>query len=87
MLFIDRTSAFIPLPFYYSENIRIGNEEPTFELDIDQFVFRGNINEEEEGYMTNEYKLRPDNYSVRFFVFSSESLHYHRSTQCILKIN
>ena len=51
-----RDIAFLPLPFYYKENIRFGNEEVsyTFLLDL------------------NEIKLSAGKYSVRFFVFRKD---------------
>jgi hypothetical protein len=49
----DLKLAFIPLPFYYSENIRFGNEEVPFTFLFDP----------------EKIKLGKGFYSVRFFVF------------------
>lgn len=65
---LDYQKQFIPIPFYYSENIRIGNESLQYEVPL---------------MIEN---LNKGNYSVRFFVFSTDS-HYHRSTHCILTKN
>ena len=70
--FFQEDHYFIPLPFYYIENISIGNEDLTFEVDVDA------VNKEEP-------RLKTGTYSVRFFVFSNGD-HLHRSTHCILKI-
>jgi len=59
-------TAIIPLPFYYSENISIGNESPQY-----TFTFDNNI-----------WKLKKGIYSVRFFIFPGlDEVHQlHRST-------
>lgn len=48
--------AFLPLPFYYAENVRFGNEEVSYTFLLDH----------------NEIKLMSGKYSVRFFVFRKD---------------
>ncbi len=52
----DLEIAFIPLPFYYTENVRFGNEEVSYTFPFDP----------------KEIKLNPGKYSVRFFVFRAD---------------
>lgn len=57
--------AFIPLPYYYSENVRVGNEELSY-----SYIFTPEV----------QRQLCPGFYEIRFFVFSQQG-HYHRSVQ------
>lgn len=62
---ILNTIGLIPLPYYYKENIRVGNEELTHTY----ILTKEERNKMERGF-----------YEVRFFVFSEEE-HLHRSVQ------
>ena len=65
--------AFIPLEYYFSENIAVGNEILQFSHTLTQFEIdsiKTTLNDNEE-------------FEVRFFVFSSES-HPHRSVATTL---
>jgi len=63
---ISEKDAFIPLGYYYDENVNVGNEELAYTFILTKEI-RRLLNK--EGY-----------YEVRFFVFSSEG-HLHRSVQ------
>ena len=65
-IIINPDTAIIPLPFYYSENVSIGNESPQYTFTFDN----------------NNLKLKKGIYSVRFYIFPGlDELHQlHRST-------
>lgn len=64
-------NAFIPLPYFYDENIRVGNEFLTYIYVLNR----------------NECNLLLSGiYEVRFFVFSKEG-HLHRSVQSAFRLN
>jgi hypothetical protein len=67
---IDDDFAFIQLPYYYSENVKVGNEDLSFSLGS---VFKNKINEQSQIY------------EVRFFVFRNpkDTNPYHRSVQTV----
>lgn len=62
---ISNDIGLIPLPYYYKENYRVGNEE----LSCTFILTKEDRNKMENGF-----------YEVRFFVFSNEE-HLHRSVQ------
>jgi hypothetical protein len=70
---VTRNFAFIPLPYYYSENVKVGNEKLIFEVPI----------------ATDEKNNMMNFFDVRFFVFrkSGELNPYHRSVSCSFGID
>jgi hypothetical protein len=70
-ILINNDFAFIPITYYFEENINVGNEKLLFEFLIDSDL---------NGQNTN-------NYNVRFFVFrpKSDSNSYHRSVSAVFK--
>lgn len=70
-IIINNHFAFIPITYYFEENINVGNEKLLFELMIDSDLNAQNTN----------------NYNVRFFVFrpKSDSNSYHRSVSAVFK--
>jgi tRNA(Leu) C34 or U34 (ribose-2'-O)-methylase TrmL len=65
-LFWNNVLAIIPLKFYYEENLRIGNENPSYSYSFDN----------------NIVKLQKGIYSVRFFVFPEQDTSSHRYHRC-----
>jgi len=67
---IDDDFAFIQLPYYYSENVKVGNEDLSFSVGS---VFKSQNSEQSEVY------------EVRFFVFRNpkDNNPYHRSVQTV----
>lgn len=68
-------AAIIPLPFYYSENVRIGNENPGY-----SYMFDNNITN--DGVILEEGK-----YSVRFFIFCKGKLHRSTADALVVGVN
>src|SRR5690606_28068169 len=58
-LFINNSIGIVPLKFYFSENIAIGNENPCYTYSFDN----------------NKIKLHKGIYSVRFFIYPKEGYH------------
>lgn len=71
---INEEFAFIQLPYYYSENVKVGNEDLSYSI--------GSIFEDTNS--TNSLI-----YEVRFFVFRNpnDTNPYHRSVQTIFSTN
>jgi hypothetical protein len=67
----DTNFMFIPLKYYYEENIRFGNEKPTYTHIIDNSI---------------KY-LKDGIYDVRFFVFSKTKNELHRCVHDAIIIN
>lgn len=65
--------AYIPLPFFYSENLKVGNE-------ILQFSYSLSIN---ELAIIKPNQNTTEHYEVRFFIFRDDG-GYHRSTESAL---
>ena len=70
---LSKGFAYIPLPFYYNENIVVGNE-------ILQFSY--SITHDELELINSELNLT-HHYEVRFFIFRTDG-GYHRSTATAL---
>ncbi|WP_291109715.1 hypothetical protein [Flavobacterium sp. UBA6195] len=70
---VTKNFAFIPLPYYYFENVKVGNEKLIFEVTI----------------ATDEKNDMMNFFDVRFFVFrkSNELNPYHRSVSCSFGIH
>jgi hypothetical protein len=68
-LFIDNSIGMIPLDFYFSENIGIGNESPGY-----TFTFNN-----------KKIKLQDGIYSTRFFIYPTEGYHRSTVDSLIIK--
>jgi hypothetical protein len=76
---INENFAFIPLSYYTSENIKVGNEKLIFEVGIaTNFINKS-------GQNNSEVKNVSKFYNVRFFVFRPETdlNSYHRSVSAV----
>lgn len=68
-IFINNTIGVIPLEFYFSENIGIGNENPSYTY----------------SFNNNKIKLQEGIYSVRFFIYPKEGYHRSTVESLIIK--
>lgn len=68
-IFIENTIGIIPLEFYYSENIRIGNENPSYTFSFNR----------------SELDLTNGIYSARFFIYPKNGYHRSTVDSLILK--
>lgn len=68
-LIIDNSVCIIPLEFYFSENIRIGNENPSYTF----------------SFHKDDIKLNEGIYSVRFYIFPKNGYHRSTVDSLILK--
>ena len=67
-LFINNSIAIIPLSFYFSENIKIGNENPSYTYSFDN----------------NEAKLKTGIYSVRFYIYPSNGGYHRSTAESLI---
>lgn len=67
-LFINNSIAIIPLSFYFSENIKIGNENPSYTYSFDN----------------NEAKLKTGIYSVRFYIFPNNGGYHRSTVESLI---
>jgi len=70
-LYIGNSIGFIPLEFYFKENIRISNENPCYTYSFDN----------------NEIKLQKGIYSIRFFIYPKKGCHRSTVDSLIIKKN
>jgi hypothetical protein len=67
-IFFENSLAFIPLYFYYDENVRIGNENPSFTYTFDN----------------NKEQLIKGIYTSRFFIFPKNGYHRSTADSLII---
>ncbi|MCC9065876.1 hypothetical protein [Flavobacterium piscisymbiosum] len=68
-LFINNSIGIVPMEFYFSENIAIGNENPSYTY----------------SFNNDKIKLQEGIYSVRFFIFPKEGYHRSTVDSLIIK--
>lgn len=66
--FYRNNGAIISLPFYYDENLQIGNESPAFVYTLDN----------------NIAKLDPGIYSIRFYIFPTSKLYHRSTVDSFI---